>query len=203
VPKNSAVTISLWIRGACDAFTAISYVFYQLIGALIGAWIGTTIARNDVGIEPTVGFSDGQAVAAEIFFTFLLCTVVINVATTKANKNQHFYGFAIGTTITSAGYSVGDISGGAFNPAVATGIIICTPSEYNGNLWIYWLGDCVGAIFAGLVWYLINYEEAAQERQARRQEIENNAIRNCKDTRRAEQAVCSIQNKKCRDKEKI
>jgi len=164
---NPAVTTSLYIRGACDGFTACWYILVQFIGGFIGAGIGTTISSNKIGIRKAEGISDGQAVCAEIFFTYLLCMVVINTATTKANQDLHFNGFAIGVTLVTAGYAVGQISGGAFNPAVATGIIVATPGENNKLLWIYWVGDFLGAIFAGLSWYVINSEEAAEEKKNR------------------------------------
>jgi aquaporin Z len=160
---NPSVSLALYMRGAVDFFTMGWYIFIQIFGGMIGAAIGTSIAANNIGIRKTEGYSVGQAIVAEIFFTSLLCTVVINVATTKANKGTWFYGFAIGTTVTAAGYAVGDISGGAFNPAVATGIIILTPSESNKNLWIYWIGDLLGSLMSGIVWYVINWEEKEEE----------------------------------------
>ena len=37
-------------------------------------------------------------------------------------KDNHFYGFAIGMTVLSGAMTVGSVSGGAFNPAVSTGL---------------------------------------------------------------------------------
>jgi len=164
---NPAVTTSLYIRGAVDGFTACWYILVQFIGGFIGGAVGTTISSNTIGINKAAGFSDGQAVSAEIFFTYLLCTVVINTATTKANKNLTFNGFAIGVTLIASGYAVGQISGGAFNPAVATGVIIATTTEDNKEVWVYLVGDFIGGILAGLSWYVLNFEEAAEERKNR------------------------------------
>jgi aquaporin Z len=60
-------------------------------------------------------------VLAEFLFTFALAYVVLNVATAKANAGNSFYGLAIGFTVMVGAFTVGPISGGAFNPAVATG----------------------------------------------------------------------------------
>jgi aquaporin Z len=162
---NPAVTFALLLRGACDGFTATFYVISQIIGALIGASIAAFLSEKTVGLQKGSTFSYGEAVSAEIFFTYLLCMVVINVATTKANKGNPFYGFAIGVTVTASAYSVGEISGGAFNPAVATGI--GAVGGTGGTLWVYWIGELLGALFAGLTWYVINYEEAFAEKQAK------------------------------------
>jgi hypothetical protein len=64
----------------------------------------------------------GPALLAEFLFTFALVFVVLNVATAKGTSGNSFYGLAIGMTVMSGAFAVGDISGGAFNPAVAMGI---------------------------------------------------------------------------------
>ena len=63
----------------------------------------------------------GLAVLTELLYTFALASVVLNVATTKAQENNSFFGLAIGFTVTAAAIAAGPISGGAFNPAVGTG----------------------------------------------------------------------------------
>ena len=59
------------------------------------------------------------ALLAEFIFTFALVYVVLNVATSKEQPNNHFFGLAIGFTVAAGAAAVGGISGGAFNPAVA------------------------------------------------------------------------------------
>jgi len=140
------------------------YVIFQIAGALTGAGIAAFLSSTTVQLTKGSNFGDGQAISSEIFFTFMLCAVVINTATTKANKNQPFYGFAIGATITCGAYSVGEISGGAFNPAVATGLACL--GQTGNILWLYWFGELLGSVFAGLSWYVINNEEASQEKSS-------------------------------------
>ena len=58
----------------------------------------------------------------EVLITFALCYVVLNVATSKDQPGNGFFGLAIGFTVVAAGaFAVGGISGGVFNPAVALG----------------------------------------------------------------------------------
>ncbi len=52
-------------------------------------------------------------------------------------------------------FAGGDISGGAFNPAVALGICILGMSSW-GNIWIYLLSDLAAAVLAAIVFQLIN-----------------------------------------------
>jgi aquaporin Z len=89
------------------------------------------------------------ALLAEFLFTFALVYVVLNVATAKGTSGNSFYGLAIGFTVLVGAFSVGNISGGAFNPAVAAGISVMGLSSWS-NIWIYLLADFAGgAVAAG------------------------------------------------------
>jgi aquaporin Z len=61
---------------------------------------------------------------AEFLFTFALVFVVLNVATAKGTAGNSFYGLAIGFTVLTGAFAVGNIFGGVFNPAIAVGISI-------------------------------------------------------------------------------
>src|SRR5437016_14187296 len=58
-------------------------------------------------------------------------------------------------TVMTGAFAVGDISGGAFNPAVAVGISFLGLSSW-GNLWIYLLANFAAAVVAAVVFNLIN-----------------------------------------------
>ena len=58
-------------------------------------------------------------------------------------------------TVMIGAFAVGDISGGAFNPAVAVGISAMGISSW-GNLWIYLLADFAAGAVAALVFNAIN-----------------------------------------------
>ena len=66
------------------------------------------------------------ALIAELVGTFALCYVVLNVATAKGTAGICNYGLAIGFTVMVMAFALGGISGGAFNPAVATASLSCT-----------------------------------------------------------------------------
>ena len=61
----------------------------------------------------------------------------------------------IGMTVMTGAFAVGDISGGAFNPAVAFGICILGISTW-ANIWIYLLADLAAAVVAAIVFQMIN-----------------------------------------------
>jgi aquaporin Z len=95
------------------------------------------------------------AFVAEFLFTFALCWVVLNVATSKGTMGNHFYGVAIGMTVMVGAFAVGNVSGGAFNPAVATGITRMGLSLWS-NYWVLLSGEVAGAIAAATVYKVVN-----------------------------------------------
>ena len=98
------------------------------------------------------------ALIAELIGTFALCYVVLNVATAKGTAGNSNYGLAIGFTVMTMAFALGGISGGAFNPAVATGITIMH-IEKAANFWIYLVGNFAGGALAATAFKFINPED--------------------------------------------
>jgi aquaporin Z len=96
-----------------------------------------------------------QGVAAEVLGTFALALVVLNVATSKKTEGNSFYGLAIGGTVLAMATAVGKVSGGAFNPAVGTGIVLAEAMSGVGSalapLWMYLVGPIAGGVAAAIV----------------------------------------------------
>lgn len=158
---NPAVTLAVTLRGRCSIADAIAYVISQVAGAVVAAmavkflFAGEKMAAiQAIDLSKTVP----QALLAEFLFTFALAYVVLNVATAKANANNSFYGLAIGFTVLAGAFSVGGISGGAFNPAVAVGITALGLTA-TANLWIYLVADFAGGALAAIVFKIINPED--------------------------------------------
>ncbi len=97
----------------------------------------------------------GPALLAEFLFTFALVYVVLNTATAEGTSGNSFYGLAIGMTVMTGAFAVGDISGGAFNPAVALGITLLGISSWH-NIWIYLLANFGAAVVAAVIFQVIN-----------------------------------------------
>jgi Glycerol uptake facilitator and related permeases (Major Intrinsic Protein Family) len=150
---NPAVTIGMWIRGRLKAGDIVPYIIAQLIGAALAAM---TVNYLRAGIAVTaIAPKPGLALLAEVLFTFALVYVVLNSATAEGTSGNSFYGLAIGMTVMTGAFAVGDISGGAFNPAVAVGISILGISSWN-NIWIYLVANFVGGAVAAFVFNIIN-----------------------------------------------
>jgi Histidine kinase-, DNA gyrase B-, and HSP90-like ATPase/Major intrinsic protein len=67
------------------------------------------------------GHAAPAAAVAELVGTFALSYVMLNVATSKDQPGNGFFGLAIGFTVAAGAFAVGGISGGVFNPQVALG----------------------------------------------------------------------------------
>jgi len=145
---NPAVSLAVFMRGRMPATDMLAYWVAQVIGA-IAAVFAIRYLKGDVPVTVLTP-SFGTAFLAEFLFTFALVFVVLNVATARGNEGNSHYGLAIGFTVMVGAYSVGSISGGAFNPAVAVGIMmlgIVAPSQ----LWLYLVANLVGGAVAALV----------------------------------------------------
>jgi aquaporin Z len=150
---NPAVTLGVLIRGKVNGADVVPYMVAQLTGAMMAA-LAVKFLRAGVAVTPITPHV-GPALLAEFLFTFALVYVVLNAATAEGTSGNSFYGLAIGMTVMTGAFAVGDISGGAFNPAVALGICLLGISSW-ANIWIYLLADFTAAVLAAVIFQLIN-----------------------------------------------
>lgn len=150
---NPAITLAVFLRGRCDAKDVAPYWASQVIGGLLAAMAAGYLR----GPGPTFAAAPpvGPALLAEFLFTFALGYVVLNVATAKANAGNSYYGFAIGLTVMAGALAVGDISGGAFNPAVALAVTVMGLSAWS-SLWIYLVANLAGGAGAAVAFIVMN-----------------------------------------------
>jgi aquaporin Z len=151
---NPAVTLGVLIRGKVQIGDVVPYIIAQCVGAALAALLTTKLLRAGIAVTP-IAPKLLPALVAEFLFTFALVYVVLNAATAEGTSGNSFYGLAIGMTVMTGAFAVGDISGGAFNPAVALGISMLGISSWN-NIWIYLVADFAGAIIAAFVFNMVN-----------------------------------------------
>ena len=161
---NPAVTLAIWIRKKIELKEALTYMLFQILGAVLAAICFHLIWGWEVNFAPTPNPTINilKPLFIEIVFTFALALVVLNVATSKQTSGNNYYGLAIGFTVLAAAISGGPISGGAYNPAVGLGpILVDTISGGNSitHLWLYLVGPFTGAAAAAIVFKMINPEE--------------------------------------------
>ena len=153
---NPAVTLAVWLRGKCETKDVPAYMGAQVVGAVLAALLVGVCKRGSY-ITP-MQLSIVPALLIELVFTFALAFVVLNVATVKKTAGNSYFGLAIGSTVMAAAYAGGNISGGAFNPAVAVGITLMGLSTV-GNLWIFLAGNLAGGALAALVFRVTNPDD--------------------------------------------
>jgi aquaporin Z len=153
---NPAVTIAVWLRGRCPQSDVLPYIGSQITAGIVAA-IVTLALKGDPTVIPDE-IKIFPAFVAEFAGTFALAYVVLNVATAKGTAGNSNYGLAIGFTVMVMAFALGGISGGAFNPAVATGITVMH-LEKAANLWIYLVANFAAGALAAAAFKFINPED--------------------------------------------
>jgi aquaporin Z len=156
---NPAVTMAALWRGRINVADATAYWIAQLAAGLVAG--GVAFAVVDPSSVKTLHPS-GQTLWAtaivEFLFTFALCYVVLNVATSKSQRDNSFFGLAIGFTVVAGAFAVGGISGGAFNPAVSLGAATVGLFAWS-TLWVYIVVQVVAGIAAGFAFLALNPDD--------------------------------------------
>ncbi len=153
---NPAVSLSVLVRGRISAKDGVTYMVVQVIAGLVAAAI-VGFMKGDVEVTP-IQHDVVSSLLAEFLFTFALCFVVLNTATAKATEGNSYFGLAIGITVMVGAYAVGDISGGAFNPAVAFGVSSMGLSAF-ADIWIYLVACFLGGAVAGWGFLALNPDD--------------------------------------------
>jgi aquaporin Z len=150
---NPAVTLAVFTRGRCEAKDVVPYWIAQLLAAVAAASTAVfLVGKTGTPVQIT---NVPVAFLAEFLFTFALAYVVLNSATSKDTANNSFYGLAIGMTVMVGAFSVGSISGGAFNPAVALGAMMMQLIKIS-DIWIHIVADLAGGLVAALAFKFLN-----------------------------------------------
>src|SRR5260370_6586966 len=138
---NPAVTLAVLVRGRIKLRDAAAYWFVQLGAGLLAALVVRDILDPvQLARHATMTLSGHTAVAAfvaEMLFTFALCYVVLNVATSKSHPDNSFYGLAIGFNVVAGATAAGGLTPGASSPPVT---LVASP-----------IGTCHGGCPRGVV----------------------------------------------------
>lgn len=156
---NPAVTLAVLCRRRIGITDAVGYWIAQLVAGVIAAAIARAVVNPAHVKTLTLSGHAVTAVAlAELLITFALCYVVLNVATSKDQPDNQFFGLAIGFTVVAGAFAVGGISGGAFNPAVAVGAAASGLFAWS-TLWVYLVVQVGAAVAAGVAFLALNPDD--------------------------------------------
>ena len=147
---NPAVTVSIYLRGACEKDEVLPYIVSQVIAAVSAAIVVESLLFPDA-LSPEVADLGTDAVVAELLFTFALAYVILNVATTESTSGNGYYGAAIALVVLAGAITVGSISLASFNPAVTSALIVSGKLALADS-WMHFVPQFVGAIMATYVY---------------------------------------------------
>jgi aquaporin Z len=146
----------VWLRGRCPQSDVFPYIGSQLGGGIVASIL--VLALKGDGMVSPADIKVFPALIAELVGTFALAYVVLNTATAKATSGNSYYGLAIGFTLMVMVFAFGNVSGGAFNPAVAVGITVMHLAKAV-NLWIYLVANFAAGALAAMAFKFINPED--------------------------------------------
>ena len=173
---NPAISISMLIAGKLSVKDTAFYVFFQCVGAIVGAGIlyavamgGPTFNAGQLGqngydiaspsynaVLGVAGYNLTSALIAEIVLTFIFLMVIFGSTHERAPKG--FAGISIGLTLVLIHLVAIPIDGTSVNPARSLG-----PALFAGltqgsvalsQLWVFIVAPIIGGIIAALVWKL-------------------------------------------------
>jgi aquaporin Z len=148
---NPAVSTAVFLRGRMRANEYAAYLATQFVAVVIAGLLVRYVGGRESHLAVA---SSGKMLVAEFVFTFALAWVVLHVATAHGTEGNSFYGLAIGFTVVAGAFSVGGISGAAFNPAIAVGAMVTGLLQWS-NIWIYFLADFLGAATAAYLFLFV------------------------------------------------
>merc|ERR1719217_1655227 len=168
---NPAVTFAIICagRGKIKIQEAGLYMLVQIFAGIIAAFTYAGVYHGKTFFllpNKKDGFDWGDVAAGEIVFTFVLCYVVLCVATTtppgpKEPHSRDLFGLVIGSCVTVGGFAVGPCGSGALNPAVAIGV--ASANIMNGGIFVnalaYTAFELVGAAIAAGAFHITHASE--------------------------------------------
>jgi aquaporin Z len=159
---NPAVTLSVLVRHRITVRDACMYWIAQFAAGLLAAAVVRGIVDPARATKTTTMTLTGHVLVAafvvELLFTFALCYVVLNVATSKSHQDNSYFGLAIGFTVLAGAFAVGAISGGAFNPSVTVSAAVMGAFAWP-TLWVYLVAQVIAGAAAGVTFRALNPDD--------------------------------------------
>ena len=147
---NPAVSLACLVRGVISAKDMVCYWVSQVLAAVVAV----VVVKHLVFVPETnpATFDLCKLMTCELLFTFALCYVVLHTATSKETEGNSYYGLAIGSTVMVGAFATSGLCFGAFNPAVAVGLL--TMGAAAKLIGITAGINLLGGILAGVVYKL-------------------------------------------------
>jgi aquaporin NIP len=151
---NPAVTLGFAVSGKFSWREVIPYLLSQVVGALLASMTLHFLFPSNALLGSTLPMgSDMQSFVLELFLTFFLMFVIVQVATGSKEQGM-FAGLAIGSTVLLEAMFAGPICGASMNPARSFAPAII--SGHWEHLWIYIVAPVGGSVLSVGIWRFLS-----------------------------------------------
>jgi len=171
---NPAVTLAVLLSGRdkIEPKVAGQYIVAQCLGGIAAGLLALAATGKSFCFDYALTEGWGASLELEVLFTMALCGTVLAAGTSNDAPN-HYFGFAIGMTVTGGALASGGFDQGSFNPAVTLGINIANYANRKrattpcaGAWLLFLLAPLVGGALAAAVFRGTRSNEYADAGQA-------------------------------------
>ena len=157
---NPAVSLAAFVAGRMSARDMLVYWVAQFIGAVIGAFLLSLIAKTGMANLGQNGWGPGYlgeygmqaALIFEVVMTAIFVVVILGVTGDKAHGP--FAGVAIGITLAVIHIVGIQVTGVSVNPARSFGPAVLAGGAALSQLWLFIVAPAVGAVLGALLFRL-------------------------------------------------
>ncbi len=157
---NPAVSLAAFVAGRMSAKDMLVYWVAQFIGALIGAFLLSLIAKTGMANLGQNGWGPGYlgeygmhaALIFEVVMTAIFVVVILGVSGDKGHGP--FAGVAIGITLAVIHIVGIQVTGVSVNPARSFGPAVLAGGTAISQLWLFIVAPAVGAVLGALLFRL-------------------------------------------------
>ncbi len=157
---NPAVSLAAFVAGRMSAKDMLVYWVAQFIGALIGAFLLSLIAKTGMANLGQNGWGPGYlgeygmhaALIFEVVMTAVFVVVILGVSGDKGHGP--FAGVAIGITLAVIHIVGIQVTGVSVNPARSFGPAVLAGGTAISQLWLFIVAPAVGAVLGALLFRL-------------------------------------------------
>lgn len=157
---NPAVSLAAFVAGRMSAKDMLVYWVAQFIGALIGAFLLSLIAKTGMANLGQNGWGPGYlgeyglmaAAIFEVVMTAIFVVVILGV--TGDRGHGPFAGVAIGVTLAVIHIVGIQVTGVSVNPARSFGPAVLAGGTAISQLWLFIVAPAVGAVLGALLFRL-------------------------------------------------
>ena len=164
---NPAITLAVALSGRMSWKDACGYWCGQILGGIIAGAVLLLLAKlmtpefgiTFVGANPAgLGANGvahaggvGGALLVECLATFIFVLVVLG-STDEKKGAGNLAGLAIGLTLILVHLVCINLTGTSVNPARSFGPALFAGGQALADVWVFFVGPCVGAALSALVW---------------------------------------------------